>query len=713
MKAPAEPEMPSWNTRLSVPIVDRTFYFSELIAKDDKFQTLVDGEVVYRPDDLINTPTAVPLPTLTPVTASLSNKLGAVPLTIPTIPRVELGMTDLLGQAPPQVQWVFGDASVTENIWVTSDTASFDYVVFDNGRMLVTLQNTMNFAVTFPSGISVMNVYSPKDTNEVLATFYPDRLEAHSSAVVSAPLSNKKMSSRLKLKFAVQTVGMNGTVLDPLGKISASIAIDGGSTGTSATMQSAKVRIDGDYGVAKTEGSLQVLDDSIYISQAEFNKGGFDLRITNNVAVDVVAGLVLKEVVDKKTGKQFRLREGGTGAPQDSVIIPANSVFVQKVNLTDYSYISQNTVGGQIVPSNGVHYTLTIKALKGTNDKRVISVTDEIKADLVPHVVNGKVEEYGVSRFIGVPHPTAVNINESIETNFSDVSGNFTADSIKTENARIVLKIFTPTTYPADLNLKITAYRDGVKGLSMMVPSGNGGLNGSYRILPGDTARIVLDKSTITSGTTIDQFLNSFVSGGKVRLPNKIVLEGTAMIEPTDVYRTGGNGLVGTVSDHDSLFSSVEFLFPMRLAITNGAIRDTADFSNTTKKDQLDLLESGTVTFEVENSFPVEGDVDLMLIRNRTAVDTLLNLTKTPLRITAAQYNASGSNTPSKSYSTVTIGKGDASKFQFATCSVVKAKMQTGNNGQPVSFRATDKIRIKAYGTFDLNVDFNKDSNAK
>ncbi|MGE5316159.1 MAG: hypothetical protein ACM3Q4_15805 [Acidobacteriota bacterium] len=710
IKAPAEPEMPTWQTQLSLPIVDRTYYFSELVAKDDKFETMVDGEIVYRPSNVVNTPTAVPMPTINPVTASVSSKLGTVPLDMPALPTVDLGVTELIGQAPPALPWMFGDATLSENVAVTSDTAAFDYIVFDNARMVVTLRNTMNFDVLFPSGIQLVNVFSDSDTAKVLATFNFGEVKAGQTVVMNAPLSGSMMSSRMKLKFVMQTVGLNGTVLDPAGKMSAELRIDGGATDASATMRSAKAKIEGNYSVPTTEGTFKVADDSIYICRAVFTKGGFDLRITNSVPVDIAAGIQIKELVNRKTRQPFRLRLNGTGIEQDAVIIPRNTTFVQPVDLSEYEFISQETAGRDTLPTNGVHYALTLKTLNATDDKRVISVTDSISASIIPHTVNGRVQEYGVSSFVGVINPTSVAISEAIETNFGDVSDKFTADSIKTDNATIVLKLYSPVTYPADLNLKVTAWRDGVKGLSMTIPGGNGGLNGSYRVLPGDTARIVLNKSTVTSGTTIDQFLNSFIAGGKVRLPDRLVLEGAATIQPLDVYKGGRNGLVGSATDHDSIYSSVEFVFPMRIAVNNGAFKDTVEFDNNmsdSDRKKLDLIENGKVTFEVENTFPVEGDLNLTLMRSNAPGDSLLNLTKTPIRIPAAQYQASGTNIASKSYSYITLDKGDASKFRFARFSAVRALMQTGNNRQPVSFRATDKIRVKAFGTLSVTADFN------
>ncbi len=706
IKTPAEPVMPSWQTQLTLPIVDRTYYFSDLVAKDDKFQTLVNGEVVYRPAGLKNTPTAIPLPAVYPVAARVSNTLGAVPLTLPALPSIVLSTMQLLGQAPPQTPWSVGEINTVQNQSIISDTATFDYVTFDKARIILTLTNTDNFDVIFPSGIKVVNVFSATDTSQVLVTFPVGLVKANSSQTMTADISTQTMSSRLRVKFILQTAGIDGHVVSSNGSLIAAIAIDGGTDGSLSTMRSAKVRVTGTYGQVTNKGTMQLIGDSTFIKRAEFTGGVFDLIITNSVPIDFIAGLSIMELINKKTGLPFRLKANGTGAEQDEVLIPSKTTFVQTITLSDYTFLSKNIAGADTLPTANVQYTMTVRTPGATADKRLISANDSIAASIVPRMNAGVVQALTLAKFEGVIRPTVVNINESVATDFGTVADKVSADSIKFDNSTITLNLFTRTTFPADINLRVTAWHNGVKGLSMNVPSGNGGLNGAYRIVPGDTAKIVFNKTTTTNGVTIDRFMNSFVVNGKIQLPDKFVLEGTGTIEPADVYGNGTNGRIGSVTNQDSIYSSLEFSFPVRIAIVNGIFSDTTEFTNTVDRNKMDLLESGKVSFQIENTFPVSGDVSLMMMASKAVRDTLINLTKTPLHVESAVYNASGANTSSSSYSFVALAQGESSKFSGATVTALNARMHTGGGAQPVSFRSTDHIRVKAYGTFKVMVDF-------
>ena len=102
------------------------------------------------------------------------------------------------------------------------------------------------------------------------------------------------------------------------------MSIDGGSAGTTATLQSAKVQLSADYPVASIpDSAVQLVDDSTEIKRAEFNDGKFQIKITNDVATSVVVNFALNEFVNKVTGKPFILTNDATG--DTTGIIPANS----------------------------------------------------------------------------------------------------------------------------------------------------------------------------------------------------------------------------------------------------------------------------------------------------------------------------------------------------------------------------------------------------
>ena len=102
VKSPLAPKAPQWQIPLNIGLIDRTYTFEQMIQKDPKFIVIHrQGSIVYRPSSLVNQPTPITLPELTPAPSSVSNKLGLVPASIPAIPVVNVTFKDMFGIDPP------------------------------------------------------------------------------------------------------------------------------------------------------------------------------------------------------------------------------------------------------------------------------------------------------------------------------------------------------------------------------------------------------------------------------------------------------------------------------------------------------------------------------------------------------------------------------------------------------------------------------------
>ena len=168
VKAPLEPKAPQWQVPLNIELIDRTFTFEQMIEKDHKFDT-TSGSIVYRPSSLVNQPTAIILPELTPAPSTVSNKLGLVPLSVPSVPEVDVNFKDIFGVDPPVVPYPGADVSAPVSNNIANPSPTYDYVVFENGRMSLTITNTFPFAVSFQSpGVDLINV---DQGQAIVATF--------------------------------------------------------------------------------------------------------------------------------------------------------------------------------------------------------------------------------------------------------------------------------------------------------------------------------------------------------------------------------------------------------------------------------------------------------------------------------------------------------------------------------------------------------------
>ena len=717
IKNPMKPKAPAWTVPLNIGLIDRTWTFGQMVAKDPKF--IIDsttGSVEYRPSSLVNKPTAIVLPELTPAPSSVSQKLGLVPLTVPTIPDVTISFKDLFGVDPGNgITYLGPDATVTLNNVISNPTATYDYLVFQDGLMTLQITNNFPFAISFQSGVQLVNV---DQDQAVVANFAFTTIAANSSATKTANVSGKLMSANLKMQSTVTTSGASGKTVTNTQTLVSHLTI-GGTSGGIATLQKAKVQLSVSYPVFNNpDSAVQLIDDSTKIKRAEFSDGGFQIKITNDISTSISVGFALKEFVDRVTGAPFKLKNDATG--DTSGIVGPNSVFVQTVSMKNYAIQSQHDtiIGGRLdtlsVPN--VNFAINIKTLGVTQGRVVISKDDSVRVDVTPlnNTQSPPRKTYILSKVIGKVKPTYVPINETVDAAIGDIGNKFSADSIKFDSVSITLKILSTGAFPTDLIMKVIGLDNKGARRDSLVPFKTGtNIPDTLRIYPGIQRQVVFNKTT----SRIDQFLSSFFVGGQGSLPSKFIVTGQAVVDPKAYYQYADS--TGTVKVGDSVFTSLDFLFPVRVGIINGVFADTVSIGDTSgnkiDKKSLALIDSGNVIFTITNGFPFQLDVTSKLLpgkaTNKSIPDTSTTLLTLPksgsIRADSARY-ASRPNSPN-GLSGIIIGltRNDVSQINPAQFVVVNVHMNTSGSSQPVKFNSSYAVRLRGYVSVQYTINPN------
>jgi hypothetical protein len=714
VKAPLEPKMPTWTTQLTIPLFDRSWTFADMIKKDPKFDTTSGISVIYRPSSIKNNPTAIDIPALSPAQGQVTNKLGVVPLDIPALPGFTATFRDMFGVDPPTfngnpVPYPGNDTTVTPApIDIGNPSATYDWMIFENGTMTLTITNTFQFGVSFPSGIRIVN-----DSDQtVVATFnFAGVISPNTFQSATSDLAGVRMDAKMHMSFTLQTDQINGKTIQSTDNISAVMAI------TNAGLSSAKLQLVGDYPLINVQDSVQKLDDSTGVFRAEFSGGSFDVKIINDIATSIVVSFTLDEFINKATGKPFKLNDqNGLGTPSDSVIIGPKTTYDMPVSMKDYILQSQHidTLGIDTLSTKVIHFSLSIKTLVRTNNKRVISKDDSVVAAIIPNQAdNGG--KYTLSYVRGKVKPTPEKIHFDVPVTIGDIGNKFTSDSVTFDSVTITVNILSTGLFPTDVNMTIYALdKNGDVGDSLVVPPSPG--RDVFRILPGDSAHIVF-----TKGTGVSRFLASFF-GRTGRLPDKLLVEGNALIDPMDVYLDSLS--TGTVQEGDSIYTSVDLSFPIRLGIVNGVLRDTIALGKQNiDKNTYSKVETGNIYFKIENGFPfrlnVSADMFKALATDSSQIDTnslLISLPRgadsttgrladPPIVVDSSTYFSGGGQAISYTY--ISLIPADVEKITSADIMAVRIKLKTsGNSGETVIFQTSDLLHLKIFANVSYNVDF-------
>jgi hypothetical protein len=424
-----------------------------------------------------------------------------------------------------------------------SDTGSFQYFVFDRGRMNLTLRNTYNFDVTVT--VEIYDSLGGTDNGPLPAVNEFLDLGTISSNTERSALTivdGKRMSSVLQMKMSINT---SGTLLVNEGALIPKITFDN-TSGGAASLQSIKAIIAGSYYIVNYSDSSIQYDDSTFIKIARFSDGEFDVKITNQVPWDLLVGYEVKELRDNQ-GNPFRLREGGIGATKDSIIVPSASIFIQNVKMKDHVISSVMQMGHDTFPTNSITSSLGVVLTSAIQEKKVISKDDYILLEFVPKRVNNIVQPYVVSYYEGIIKPTIIPIAYRFRSPLPQIL----KAGQNLDSAAVLLRCFTTVQSVFDLKLTVTALLNGKKGLSLASPSYRSP-DGGFRMMNGDTANILFDKTN----SPIQTFLTSFFAGGPRTLPDSFLVEGYAMLTPKDVYDGWDNDRMSIIRLNDNLLFS-------------------------------------------------------------------------------------------------------------------------------------------------------------
>ncbi len=700
IKTPLEPILPTWDVPLSFQVIDKTYSVQELLDKDTNFYTVPTGEVVYHPETPKTSPTPITFPNVNPFPGKIVNKLDLVPFNIPAIQTLGFSFQDLVDKAPPTTPWVGGEQTFSHTQTIISDTNAYEYINFKEGRINLTVTNAFNFDIDF-SQVSPNNgvVIKNESDQSIVGFFDVGQVSANTSKTVSVSLTGKTMYAVLQVAFSAKTLNLNGKKIDSQAKLSFATSIDGGTQNTSAKVHAAKVQLVNNFPSVNFSDSHTL--DSAFLKRAEFRSGSFDIKITSHIPVDIVLSFSSKEFIEKSTGKSFRLKDN-FGIPQDSITIPAGTTYQQRMNISDYVIQSQEKFGNDTLPVDNISFYSNFKTIIKNNEKILISEEDSLTVEIIP------VEfPYVLDNIVGKLKPTIFDLSDTVDVNLGKLGEKITVDSITFENISTVIKMYSPSSFPADVQFTIVAQHQGMNGnVVLKSPSGNGGLNGAYRLVEGDTTTIVLNKNN----STIDKFFSQFFTGGKISLPDKFLIYANATVFPQDIYTNPST--VGYLHNGDSIYTTLEFAIPINVGISNASYRDTVSFD----PEISSSIKEGKIDFYFENKFPFEFDFSLRFFKaqqnDSTKPDTKEVVLSFPQKINDPKVypalGVKGDTTPErkgmKGYTYVNLTLEEAKKLTSARFMALDFRMKTVGNGPPVKFTKVDKLRIKAIANLKYEV---------
>ncbi len=489
-------------------------------------------------------------------------------------------------------------------------------------------------------------------TGVVAFVFSPAQIAPGTEAVAYADLAGKVLTSKLSLTNISVSEPGGGTV--PAGSPAIATLEATNLIASSALFSSVPKQT-----LVDNATIMMPLLDSTRVSEVRIKSGALTIHLESNVPMNMLFKIRFTEMF-QPSGAQYT----------DSMYLSAGGIADRLINLGGLKIKSSD--GGFL---SSLQVLSTVDLYEGSRGQQV-----QVKeSDNVAVRVSGTT--IVVDSAVGIVRPTAIAIDQSIPINLGDFSRKFQGQ-MQIPAANLTLDPKTTIGLPMELDLSLKGKNSQGRDVTLAVPLTKGsGTLGTIDFVPGDV------------GNFLTQFSGKF--------PDSIRVVGRIVLNPDyDTTRAG------TVGSHCSFAGSVNLSIPLNLTIGPGSLRDTVAFGDTTgdgnsdyqkNEEFLNGINSGLVHIDIENGLPMQvGFTVTLLDHERRPVLTLPQGVGDSLCIGSAVVSGGVVQSAVRSSRTIALSRDEVRRFEPAQFVRYAVSIATPGT-QPVSFRATDYVRVRIW----------------
>lgn len=462
-----KPEAPEWTTRLTVPIVNRTYDMEELINKIDQEGLEIDqaGNITFSFSEDLDTVMldAAALAT-DDLSYSVTQSLGAISIDPPVIAPVLVTMASIVGLGAGLPGDSAAVAALSFDVINSMPTiTNFSQATIASGNLMVVVENNLGVALD----TAIVEIYDVGNAAVLVTDTFPSGIPAGITDSLTISLAGKSLSNELRVNAHCYTSG--GTINSFSTRyISTELAFPDGLTVSSAV---AKVPA---LNLAFSE-QIQ-LGETERIDTASLASGQLVLTILN--ATNLSANLSI-DIPDLVTS--------GVALSIDTTVPAQSEVQIVRV-----------LTGSQLIPGGNLPQQIDINVtadVPGSGDQQVaVNQADSF-------FVQAELTSLTFSSVTGVFSSTEATFNsESFDI---DIPTGF--DSLELVSAVLTLDIENGTNLPGYLDIQLTGDNGKVLALTGDIVAGVSGAPVTTTFTDSDIADFMspLPGNVEASGTVI------------------------------------------------------------------------------------------------------------------------------------------------------------------------------------------------------------------
>lgn len=661
---------------MSIPLVDTVYYLKDAL-KDTNITSDTTGVYVYKPQPYHYAPTSIGdtsnlkmNPSMTDTT--ITKRIGKLRIAPPPPIQYQVAVSKIFPFVPSDHDTTIPGPGVlpappnfNDSPVLTFPDSSFDYVILSGGHMTLTITNGLPTSMSATIGLT--NKFSGVITNLSLPF-----IDSYDSATAAQSLDGVELSDSVTavIQFQISSTSLPA-VFRAGSSVGVRLAVSDTSSDGNLSVSEARLKVPS-VTVQPDTTFTQLLIDQLpptFVQQVLFKGGGISFSVVNHIDVGVDLDLSLKELHRNSDDSVFLF----SPTIQPLTTLPTTTI---SLDTTPAGY--QFKSGGPSDDSLRVGLSIRTLELPGLS---TIHESDSLTLNI--HFQT----PFYIKSVTGRLRPTSIPVNSRIAFPKNSLGGNFSALAIELPADTLLrFDIWTAAGHPIDfIGFKVRGIAlNGTEIGSLALPTTfYPGDTTAWRFITGQTNHIGF------TGSQLNAFLKNFPGGQ----PDSLTFEGTALIDPPDVYNN--TSLSGTVNDTMNIYTTANFMVPFKVRIDSGAFKDTVtigtDSSKGPKVDKklVTSIVSGNLMFITTSTIPVHAGLRAYFLdTSRSVIMTMDSVDIYP-----------GINI----YHTLRITRDQTITFTNATKAAIKLVMDTQN--LMATFDSTQYIRVRMLANIVFNVD--------
>ncbi len=645
------PSAPQWDVDVNIPVINKTFYVSDLIDGIDGLKVDSLNQIFVEFTAELDTFDARNQLTLNGLSQQFTKALGRFKIPSPG----ERELTVQLNQIYPAADQLNGVKVPVPpfNFQLpTQDLPPFEtiqWVEIDSGFVDLTIENFLPVALGKPITIELLDAAA--DT--VIADWvFPDFIQVGKRQTERLELKNKRLSAALALRVAGGSPGSADSVLIQsddyfrIGVLLSDLYVSGGA----AKLDPQRIQFDEKIQIA----------DSLIIASARIRQGQMRIEVSGNLPIDASVNFNLPDFIDEK------------GAPlTETFFLLKDQVNQLVLDLSGYRFLPENgDFAGQ-----AVRISASVATLQSPDELIELFASDSVSVLFdISQIYFSEISGRFYSKQIDVPEKT-------IEVDLPS-----RLDSIRLDAAQLQLRLLNSIGFPAQVNLLIRGTNDAGGQAEVLI---------DQTIQPGggqagpESTEIVLNQEN--SG--ILDLLNL--------LPSRIEVSGKVQVGRPD--------WIGTIRETDFVTGEITFTAPAALELP--AQKFESDVSNMTLDQDVrntiqTRLDEGELMVKTVSHLPIGAQIYMNFALEDSSVFQNPQLRIGPVSIESGVIDPATKTVAMPRENQINI-KLSREEMQFFANSPIFTGVEIdfpGTQGQVVQLLSSDYLDIQAVVRLQVKV---------